>query len=111
MLNKIGFFQLDNLINNRVPFLFLNLSGHSLTGMYTIMSRMHLQTYEVMTDAEGIQSELESRKVPTDHAIVLLCPDGKLSMKIYEDLTKKHYTNVYVVDGGYQQMMTEKDQI
>lgn len=111
MLNKIGFYQLDNLINNRVPFVFLNLSGNSLTDWYTVLSRLHVQTYEIMLSAGDVQAELDSRKVPTDHAIVLLCQDGQLSTEIYEALSAKHYTNVYVVDGGYQQMMTEKGQI
>lgn len=111
MLNKIGFYQLDNLINNRVPFLFLNLSGNSLVDWYTVLSRLHVQTFEVMLAEADIQAELDNRKVPTDHAIVLLCPDGTLSMKIYGELSAKHYTNVYVIDGGYQQLMTEKGQI
>lgn len=111
MLNKIGFFQLDNLINNRVPFLFFNMSGNTLSSWYTSLNKMHVDTYEILAEPQQVLAELESRQAPQDYAIVLLCQNGDQSMKTYADLTKKAYTNVYVVDGGYQQMMTDKDQI
>lgn len=111
MLNKITFYQLDNLINNRVPFLFFNTSGNSLSTWYTSLNKMHVDNYEILTSSDQILTELESRKAPPDYAIVLLCQTGEQSLKTYTELAKKAYTNVYVVDGGYQQMMTDKDQI
>ena len=113
MLNKIGFFQIDNLIGNRVPFLFFNMS-ESLIPWYNnhnSLSKMHLETYEIMTTPAEIDSILEAKKAPKDYAIVLLCADGTESLEMYGKLQEKAYTNVYVVDGGYQQMMTDKSQI
>jgi len=110
MLNKINFFQLDNLINNRVPFIFYNLST-SIADWYNSVNKLHVQNYEKLVQAGEVLSDLQTNKVPKDFAIVLLCPDGQLSMKLYEELQKLAYTNVYVVDGGYQQLVTERSQV
>lgn len=108
MLNKISFYQLDNLINNRVPFLFLNMS-ESLVSWYTSVSKMHLNTYEILTKPDQALPVLEERKAPKDYAIVLLCKDGSDSLRLYSELEKQGYTNVYLIDGGYQQMVTERN--
>jgi rhodanese-related sulfurtransferase len=110
MLNKINFFQLDNLICNRVPFMFYNLSS-SVAGWYNSVNKMHVQNYEKMVKAEDVVPDLLNNKVPKEYAIVLLCPDGRISMKLYSELEKMAYTNVYVVDGGYQQLVTERSQV
>lgn len=108
MLNKIGFYQLDNLINNRVPFLFFNMS-ESILGWYTSVSKMHLESYEILTVETGIIALLAEKKAPKDYAIVLLCPDGRNSLKLNTELENMGYTNVYVIDGGYRQMVTERE--
>lgn len=110
MLNKINFFQLDNLINNRVPFVFYNLSN-SISDWYTSVNKMHVQNYEKMVQESEVISDIQNSKVPKEYAIVLLCPDGRVSMKLYAELEKKGFTNVYVVDGGYQQIVTERSQV
>lgn len=110
MLNKINFYQLDNLINNRVPFLFFNMS-ESLVDWYSSVSRMHVNTYQILLKPDQVLPVLEEKKAPKDYAIVLLCADGSDSLKLYAELEKRDYTNVYVIDGGYQQIVTERDQI
>lgn len=109
MLNKIGFFQLDNLINNRVPFLFFNMS-ESLLSWYSSVSKMHLESYEILTTNEAVIGILNEKKTAKDHAIVLLCRDEKLSLKLNTELERLGYTNVYVIDGGYQQLVTDREQ-
>ena len=108
MFNKIGFYQLDNLINNRVAFLFFNMS-ESLLNWYTSVSRMHLESYEILTTEAQIIAILNEKKAPKDYAIVLLCNDGSRSVLIEKELQKLAYTNVYVIDGGYQQLVTERE--
>lgn len=105
--NKIGYYQLNNLIENRVPFLFFNY-GTDLTPWYTSIQKLHVEAWQVMLTESQTQSELDSRKIPKDFAILLLCPDGKQSKRIAKDLEKKGYTNVYLIDGGYQQMVTDR---
>lgn len=108
MLNKIGFYQLDNLINNRVPFLFLNMA-ESLLPWYSSPNKRHVETYEVLTTENDAMSVLEAKNLGPDQAVVLLCQDGKASLRLHNQLIKKSYTNVYVVDGGYQQIVTERE--
>lgn len=107
MLNKIGFFQLDNLIQGRVPFLFINL-GPDIFSWYASLSRQHLEKSLFATIEDQILPNLLAQNIAEHTAIVLLCTDGVRSSKISIDLEKKGYTNVYVIDGGYQQLMTER---
>ena len=110
MINKLNFYQLDNLINNRVPFMFYNMT-ESLVSWYSSVNRMHLETYEARLAYEQIINDLTIKKVPKDYAVVLLCHDGTTSLELYKQLDSLSYTNVYVVDGGYQQIVTEREQI
>jgi rhodanese-related sulfurtransferase len=94
-MNKIGFYQFDNLVRNRIPFFLINL-GQDLSHWYESIFKQHLLV-------------LMNEKIPKDFPIVLLCQNGKESQKTYEGLIRKGYTNVYLIDGGIQQMMTEKE--
>ena len=109
MLNKINFFQLDNLIRNRVPFILLNM-GPSLVDLYTSVYKLHVETHEVLTDAEKTIGVLTERKAAKDAALLLICQDGVKSSELFIELQKNSYTNVYLIDGGYQQLMTERSQ-
>lgn len=64
-----------------------------------------------MANQNHINSILIEKKLPKDYAIVLLCLDGSISLKLAQELENLAYTNVYVIDGGYQQMVTERSQI
>lgn len=105
--NKIGYYQLNNLIENRVPFMFFNF-GTDITPWYSSIQKMHVEAWQVMTTESQLQQELDDRKIPKDFALLLLCPDGKQSERIANSLEKKGYTNVYLIDGGYQQMVTDR---
>ncbi len=109
MLNKIGFFQLDNLIQGRVPFLFINLGPEIMT-WYASLSRQHLEKSLFATTEDQIIPNLTAQSIADHTAIVLLCLDGARSSKIAIDLEKRGYTNVYVIDGGHQQLVTERQQ-
>lgn len=106
-LNKISFFQFDNLICNRIPFLLVNL-GVDLSNLYSSIQKTHLETYQISTVLEKAESDLLMKQISKDFAIVLICQDGRKSEDLFKKLEKNGYTNVYVVNGGYQQMMTER---
>lgn len=72
---------------------------------------MHLESYEILISSNDVLTHLVQKNAPKDVAIVLLCNDGSESLKISEELKKMTYTNVYVINGGYQQMVTERNQI
>ena len=107
-MNIIGFYQLDNLVRNRIPFLLINL-GQDLSHWYESIFKQHLLTQQRRIDSLEIESMLMNEKIPKDFPIVLLCQNGKESYKSYDSLFRKGYTNVYLIDGGIQQMMTEKE--
>ncbi len=109
-INKIGFYQFDNLVQGRIPFMFLNLS-HDVSNWYNSIYKLHIETYQVCLKEADIEQELKTRQIPLDFAILVLCDDGQKSEKIAQNLHKKGYTNVYMINGGYQQMMTERKNI
>jgi len=90
--------------------MFYNMS-QSVATWYTSVSKMHVNTYEKLIKENEIIDHITRNKVPMDYAIVLLCSDGLISLKLYTQLDKMGYTNVYVVNGGYQQIVTERTEI
>jgi rhodanese-related sulfurtransferase len=111
MLNQISFFQLDNLIKNRIPFTLINL-GPSLKDLYTSIYRTHVESHELMSESiDHAMQQLEAKKTPNEAALLVICQDGKQSSKLSMELAKKSYTNVYLINGGYQQLMTERSQV
>ena len=90
--------------------MFLNLS-HDVSNWYNSIYKLHIETYQVCLKEADIEQELKTRQIPLDFAILVLCDDGQKSEKIAQNLHKKGYTNVYMINGGYQQMMTERKNI
>lgn len=90
--------------------MFYNMAP-SIADWYSSINRMHLNTYEKNVNENQVIADITENKVPKDYAIVLLCQDGRISLKLYSQLEKMSYTNVYVVDGGYQQIVTERGQL
>ena len=109
MLNQINFFQFDNLVKNRVPFTLLNL-GPSLIPLYTSIYKSHLENQEILTTEADLDQVLSEKKIPYDGALVLICEDGQKTAKLFIELEKKSYTNVFLINGGYQQLMTERSE-
>ena len=109
MMNKINYFQFDNLVKNRVPFTLLNL-GTSLVPLFISVYKAHVEAHEVMTDPAQALVTLDEKKVPKDGAVLVICQDGRLSSNLSMQLEEKGYPNVYLIDGGYQQLMTERSE-
>jgi rhodanese-related sulfurtransferase len=108
VLNKISFYQFDNLIKNRIPFMFVNF-GADVSIWYESIYKIHIERHQVLTTLDQAENLLAERKIPHDFAILLLCQNGKQSENFAGYLQRNSYTNVYLVDGGIQQMMTDKE--
>jgi hypothetical protein len=52
--------------------------------------------------------EIESRNLPPHYAIILLCPDGKVSAELVQQLETKQFINVFSVRGGLRQLEEER---
>lgn len=108
MKNKIGFYQFDNLVKNRIPFMFINM-GEDISGWYQSIYKIHIERHQILTTLDQAENLLHEKQIPKDFAILLLCQNGKQSENFTDYLERNGYTNVYLVDGGIQQMMTDKD--
>lgn len=106
-MNKIGFYQFNNLIRNRIPFLLINL-GQEISSWYESIFKMHLEAQQRRIDGSEIDSLLQTEKTPKDFPILLLCQNGRTSTQVADKLKNQGYTNVYLIDGGIQQMMTDR---
>lgn len=107
VLNEIGFFQFDNLIRNRIPFVLLNL-GVDLKGIYDMpLYQNHLESLSILVTAESAPQALESRQHPQHEAIVIICPSGQQSENLIDQLEALGYLNVFYVKGGRQSLGTD----
>lgn len=106
LLNYIGQFQFENLVNNRVPFLLFNF-GIDFSVRYSGLALQHLKTYSKPISLDELEGYILDQKISTDYAIVCLCADGGVSKKAAEWLEKNKFINVYIVKGGWQALTAE----
>lgn len=111
-LNEISFYQLENLIMQRVPFKFLNLSEEQkllqafshLNSYYSRFLKDQLFTIE---NEEKTIEFVQTQNFSLDMPMVLLCNEGSLSKKVAFELEKIGYKNVYVIASGIQQLLLD----
>lgn len=106
-LLALGFFQFDNLVQNRVPFLLVNL-GVDLTGLFSSVSMMNLENNTITTTLEKAPAEIAARTLPPHFAIVSICRDGNESCKLAKILEDKGVVNSYYVEGGLEGFKQQK---
>lgn len=106
-LNEIGFFQMNNLLQSRVPFMLLNL-GVDTKDLFAGMAQTHLEKQTVNLAADQVLQEMQTRQVPLDQALLVLSDDGKSARKIALKLEENKYTNVYWIRDGLQGLQREK---
>lgn len=95
---KIGEFQLRNLIENRVRFLYLDLRTND--------GREHeLLAGSIRTAPENVMAKVQESGVPKDWPIVLICETGTSSMTAALELVQNSYVNVCVVEGGIEALL------
>ena len=105
----VGYFQFDNLVKGRVPFLLLRPSI-DVEAPYGIMEKMHLRNFSVVIEKLEMpeaQTALDERKARKEDPIVVLDENGKQSEKLAHELTVAGYINVYFVLGGWQEILHE----
>lgn len=94
----IELFQLDNLIDNRVPFLFFGLLKQK-PNSYPAKIDHYMKHAVIISEAE-VEKQLTEKDKGTP--VVLICEDGKRSQVLAGQLQKKGFTNVFFVEGGLQ---------
>lgn len=108
-LSYIGNFQLDNLVHNRVPFLFLNL-GVDITQKYQGENLRHINAYNVEARVDNALHEVLQKNLPTNFAIVVACDNGTLSEQVAAELEKNNFINTFVIKNGFQAVLKAEDQ-
>lgn len=107
ILNEITFFQFDNLIRNRIPFLILNL-GVDLKNFYSLpLYQGHLESQTLSTSLETVIADLKNRKALADDALLVLCADGRVSGQVVDQLEANGYTNVFFAKNGFVQLKAD----
>lgn len=98
----IDSFQLDNLIQNKVPFSFFYLSQTKRS-----QKPLSLSVQNLLKLSQSItEQDLLTRSLG-DNPVVLICEDGKLSRNLSLKLLKK-WTNVFYLEGGLLKYEQEK---
>ncbi len=98
-INQLVYFQFENLIQNRVPFILLNL-GVNLDHLYSGYWAMHLQNVNTPCVPADAVAKVQEKKVPNHYAIVIIDTDGSQSQKLVPVLEKAGFTNTYYVKNG-----------
>ena len=105
----IGYFQFDNLIKSRVPFLLIR-PAIDIESAYGVMEKMHLRNYSLMMEqmdyvqAEALVLERHARK---EDPIVVICENGKSSKALAQEFVDHGYLNVYYVLDGWAGIQAE----
>ena len=92
----IELFQLDNLIDNRVPFLFFALLKQTPDSTSAKVEQ-YMKHALIASEAE-IKKQLKTKN--KDVPVILICEDGKHSGTLSTQLQKKGFTNVFFIEGG-----------
>ena len=90
--------------------MFINM-GEDISTWYQSIYKIHIERHQILATLDQAENILIEKKIPKDFAILLLCQNGKQSENFTGYLQRNGYTNVYLVDGGIQQMMTDKDNL
>jgi rhodanese-related sulfurtransferase len=105
----IGFFQFDNLVRGRVPFLLLR-PEMDVESAYGVMERMHLRNFSLVIDKLELpqaESALAERKARKEDPVVVLDQTGDQSKKLANALAEAGHLNVYFVLGGWEEILAE----
>ncbi|MDE0518176.1 MAG: rhodanese-like domain-containing protein [Bdellovibrionales bacterium] len=103
--SSIEVFQLENLINNQIPFLFFNLSPHFLVKDYGNFVSSVLKLSQAVTE-QDVKKKLEN----TDKSkpIILICEKGSQSCSLAQHLQKKGFINTFFIKDGIMSLIEEK---
>lgn len=107
--NKIGFFQFDNLLQNRVPFLLVTLDEVNLKTWYNSLIQMHIDNISLSCTEESVVESVKEKNLPQHFAIIVLDKDGVKSSKATINLEKAGYTNVFYIKDGFHGLARDRE--
>lgn len=105
--SQLSFFQFDNLVQNRIPFLLVNL-GADLGSWYQSVWAMHIENNTLKTTAQNAIVDIKAKNLPPHYAIVVVDEDGVQAGEIQKVLEGMGFINSYSLRGGLRGMAQEK---
>ena len=102
---EMNWFQLNNLIQNQIPFSFFYLEKNLIDNkknQESIFSQKNWTLQQILAQAQSITPQaLLEQSMSSEKPIVLICEDGIVSQKQALKLLKK-WTNVFYIKDGVQ---------
>lgn len=106
-ITEIGYFQFNNLVRGRIPFILVNL-GVDLSTWYKSVEAMHLANVSVSADENNVVELVQAKKLPPHFAIVVIDQDGSRAKNIVATLEAAGFLNAHHVRGGLKGLEKEK---
>lgn len=104
---EMTWFQFDNLIKGRVPFLLIN-HGAELSNIYNGFYQTQLNSLTQTISPQQVAQYLAENKIPTHHAILILCPNGEESKKSKELIESLGFSNVFYHREGLTGLLADR---
>lgn len=101
---EIGLFQLENLITTPARFRLFDLRADKKT-IHPGVDRLLAGAVQVTSD--NFLGQVRQEKLPLDFPLILICETGDHSKRLAAQLEKSGHTNVYVVEGGAEGLLSE----
>lgn len=110
-LTAISFFQFDNLVQNRIPFVFLH-DGVETSALYALSTdRHHLEKWAFTVDFTGapldVKALIAEKGLPPSVPVVLASKSGAPPRTWADDVERQGFMNVHAVDRSWDALVTE----
>lgn len=103
-VTKIGIFQLENLRANPVSYLFFDLRTESErkedAAILSVQAQNLVDGAWHVDDVEQVQLHAKERGEDKSFPLVLICHNGKKSLRVGQIMVEMGYVNVVVLEGG-----------
>ncbi len=108
--NSIGYFQFDNLLQTRTPFLLVLLEQVEISHWYSSLVKMHLQNISIQCTVENALTSVQERNLPPHFAVVVLDKDANLAPGVVASLEAAGFLNAFFVKDGFLGLLKERQQ-
>lgn len=108
--NKIGYFQLDNILQARIPCMLIAYDNIELGLWYNSIIKLHLEAITTHLLPEQDIHHLKLDGLPDSQSIVVIDKDGTKAQHLVSQLEEKGFTNVFYVTGGFEQLSKERSE-
>lgn len=101
-VGEIGYFQLSNLVRNKVPFTLFLIDINSAEKLEDSIESVMRNGKHVTS--QQFLSQLDEMKLSLEHPFVLVCSEGTTSFSLATQMVEKGFKNVYCIKGGWKSL-------